>query len=114
MHRQYMNSSLSINALSVIASRLAVPCLNVLLVAAVARMGGAESLGQYTLLMTLFILCENLKSCGLTTLLTREVAASTEAGLSCYPSVVRIGLLGALPAAAFMLGVLAISRASES
>jgi O-antigen/teichoic acid export membrane protein len=77
-------------------------------------MGGAESLGQYTLLVTLFILCENLKSCGLTTLLTREVAASTEAGLSCYPSIVRIGLLGSVPATAFLLGVLAISRASES
>src|SRR5437588_5053530 len=98
MHRPHMKSSLSISALSVIASRLAVPCLNVLLVAALARAGGAESLGQYTLLVTLFILSENLKSCGLTTLLTREAAASAEAGLKCYPSVVRIGLVGSLPA----------------
>jgi O-antigen/teichoic acid export membrane protein len=106
-----MKYSLSINALSVIASRLAVPCLNVLLVAALARLGGAESLGQYTLLVTLFVLCENLKSCGLTTLLTREVAAAQNSGLNCYASVVRIGLFGSVPAAAFMLAILAISKA---
>jgi polysaccharide transporter, PST family len=108
-----MSRSLSLNTISVITARLGVPCLSFLLVAALARVGGAELLGQYTLLVTLFILAENLKSCGLTTLLTREIAGSLDIGKRYYPSLVRVGLLGSVPAALVMLGLLAAAKTPE-
>jgi O-antigen/teichoic acid export membrane protein len=87
--------SLKANATSVLGARLLVPALNVVLVVAIARMGGAASLGQYTLLVTLFVLCENLKSLGLTTHMVREVARHDVSALVQYRSLVRIGIWGA-------------------
>jgi O-antigen/teichoic acid export membrane protein len=88
--------SLKANASAVLGARLLVPALNVVLVVAIARLGGAASLGQYTLLITLFVLCENLKSLGLTTHMVREVARLDVKALVQYRSLVRIGIGGAL------------------
>ncbi len=88
--------SLKVNATALLGGRLLVPALNVVLVVAIARLGGAASLGQYTLLITLFVLCENLKSLGLTTHMVREVARHDVKALVQYRSLVRIGIGGAV------------------
>src|SRR5690242_20938490 len=46
------------NASAVLAARLLVPVCNVLLVVTIARIQGAALLGQYTLLVTLFLRSE--------------------------------------------------------
>jgi O-antigen/teichoic acid export membrane protein len=88
--------SLKANAAAVLGARLFVPTLNVVLIVAIARLGGAAPLGQYTLLTTLFVLCENLKSLGLTAQMVRDVARDETKAVVQYRSLVRIGLWGAL------------------
>lgn len=97
--------SLKANAGSVLGARLLVPVFSVGLIIIIARMDGAAFLGQYTLLITLFVLCENLKSLGLTTHLVREVAKDDAGALVHYRSLVRIGLWGALATAPIILVV---------
>jgi O-antigen/teichoic acid export membrane protein len=69
-------------------------------------------LGQYSFLVTLFVLAENLKSCGLTSFLTREVARQGSPALVYYPSLVRFGLVGALAMAAVLVAVTAAASHS--
>jgi O-antigen/teichoic acid export membrane protein len=88
--------SLKSNAGAVLGARLLVPALSVVLIVVIARLAGAAFLGRYTLLITLFVLCENLKSLGLTTQMVREVAKDDVGALAHYRSLVRIGLWGAL------------------
>jgi O-antigen/teichoic acid export membrane protein len=88
--------SLRSNALSVLTARLAVPVLNLVLVISIARQLGVVGLGQYTLLVTGYLLLENLKSLGLPTLLVREVAKDRANAGAYYQSLVQIGLAGAL------------------
>jgi O-antigen/teichoic acid export membrane protein len=104
--------SLTANATAVLAARLLVPALNVVLVVAIARLGGAASLGQYTLLITLFVLCENLKSLGLTTHMVREVARQDVKALVQYRSLVRIGIAGALVTAPLIFIIAAHTNGS--
>ena len=106
--------SLRANAGAVLAARLLVPALNVVLVVAIARLGGAASLGQYTLLVTLFVLCENLKSLGLTTHMVRDVARHGDKALEQYRSLVRIGMYGALVTAPIIFIIAAHSNGSLS
>ncbi len=95
--------SLQVNALSTLLARLLVPALNVVLVMAIARTGGAASLGQYTLLVTIFVLCENIKSLGLPALTVREIAARGPEAFGYYAGLVRIGLAGAAMTGAAMI-----------
>jgi O-antigen/teichoic acid export membrane protein len=104
--------SLKANATAVLGARLLVPALNVVLVVAIARLGGAASLGQYTLLITLFVLCENLKSLGLTTHMVRDVARHDVEALAQYRSLVRIGIGGALVTAPLIFVIAAHTNAS--
>ncbi len=107
-------ASLRRNAGALLAARLIVPMLSVFLVTAIARLGGAGSLGQYSFLVTLFVLAENLKSCGLTFFLTREVARQGDSALVYYPSLIRFGLGGAFVMAAALIAVAAAtSKAPE-
>ena len=53
-------ASLGANAFAVTAARLLVPALNLVLVVGIARLGGVESLGRYTVLVTLFLILENV------------------------------------------------------
>src|SRR5579872_7171990 len=95
--------SLPANAMAVLVARLLVPVLNVALVISIARIGGAASLGQYTFLITLFMLGESLKSLGLTTLLVREMSREGDGSLTQYRSLIRIGLWGAVVTAGIMV-----------
>jgi O-antigen/teichoic acid export membrane protein len=52
------------------------PLCSVSLVLAIARLGGVEMLGKYSLLTTVFILGQNCAPLGLPIVLTREVAAA--------------------------------------
>lgn len=99
--------SLRSNALSVLTARLAVPVLNLALVVSIARRLGIVELGQYTLLVTAFLLLENLKSLGLPTLLVREVARDRANAGAYYRGLIRIGLVGA---SVCLLGMLLTSR----
>jgi len=97
-------ASLSANALAVTAARLLVPALNLALVVGIARLGGVESLGSYTVLVTLFLILENVKTLGLTSMLVRDVAADAHAALAVYSSLVRISLIGAVLCVPIMVG----------
>jgi O-antigen/teichoic acid export membrane protein len=91
--------TLTINISSTVGARLLVPVLNVALAAGIARSAGVDALGQYTLLVTLFLLGEHVKSLGLTNLLVREVAQDRGSAGVQHRSLVRIGYWGALLAA---------------
>jgi O-antigen/teichoic acid export membrane protein len=99
------------NMTAVVLARLVVPVLNVALVVLIARNGGASSLGEYTFLITVFVLLEQLKSLGLPMLMVRDVARDEDSALSKHSSLVRLGLYGAvvgaslLPAAAMLSGM---------
>jgi O-antigen/teichoic acid export membrane protein len=87
--------SLRSNAMSLIGAKLVVPVLNLALVVTIARHLGVEELGKYTLLVTAFLLLENLKSFGLPTLLVRDVAREQRRAGDYYRGLVLIGLAGA-------------------
>jgi O-antigen/teichoic acid export membrane protein len=99
-------STLAANAVSTVMARLLVPGFNVLLVISIARLTGAAGLGQYTLLITLFQLCEQLKSLGLTTYVVREVSKDNASAASYYRSLTRIGYWGAVWTTPVMLAVI--------
>jgi O-antigen/teichoic acid export membrane protein len=101
------------NAAGVLAARLLVPASNLLLVVALARTLGVETVGQYTLLITTYAVAESLKSLGLGTLVTREVAAQGSAALRYGGGVVRIGLLGAVLAAPAVVAMVAWSAGAS-
>jgi O-antigen/teichoic acid export membrane protein len=89
-------SGLKTNAASVVCARLLVPVLNIGLVVLIGRVSGAAALGAYTLIVTLYQLCENLKSYGLTTMLVRDVAREPGMAMRYHASLVRIGYWGSI------------------
>jgi O-antigen/teichoic acid export membrane protein len=93
------------NAVATVLARLLVPVCNVALVTSIARLTGVAGLGQYTLLITLFQLCEQLKSLGLTTYVVREVSREPEFAASYWRSLTRIGYWGALCSSPVILAV---------
>lgn len=98
------------NALSVVLARLLVPVLNIALVVVIARAGGAASLGAYTLIVTTYQLCENLKSLGLTTLLVREVSKDSSLAMRYHGVLLRIGYWGSLWTGALLAAVMLSSN----
>src|SRR6476659_3117196 len=87
---------LKANMAAVVLARLVVPLLKIALVVSIARSRGAGSLGEYTFLITVFVLLEQLKSFGLPMLIVRDVARDENAALSNHASLVRLGLYGAV------------------
>lgn len=104
---------LGANAAGVLAARLLVPAANLLLLVTLARALGVEALGRYTLLVTAFGVLESVKSLGLGTLVTREVAAAGASGLAHAAGLVRIGAAGALLAAPVLVLVAALSAGAS-
>jgi O-antigen/teichoic acid export membrane protein len=105
--------TLSINMSATVGARLLVPVLNVALVASIARLGGAAALGRYTLLVTLFLIAEHVKSLGLPNLLVREVAQDRDSAVARFRSLVRIGYWGALFTAPLIFAVVWIKDPSS-
>ena len=95
---------LKANMAAVVLARLVVPLLNIALVVSIARNGGAGSLGEYTFLITVFVLLEQLKSFGLPMLVVRDVARDEKSALSRHASLVRLGLYGAVVGLPILLG----------
>ena len=95
---------LKANMAAVVLARLVVPLLNIALVVSIARSGGAGSLGEYTFLITVFVLLEQLKSFGLPMLVVRDVARDEKSALSRHASLVRLGLYGAVVGLPILLG----------
>jgi O-antigen/teichoic acid export membrane protein len=93
------------NMAAVVLARLVVPLLNVALVVLIARSGGAASLGEYTFLISLFVLLEQLKSFGLPMLIVRDVARDESSALSKHASLVRLGVYGAVAGVPILTGV---------
>ena len=84
-------------------ARIVVPCLNVLLVLAIARWRGPTPLGQYTFLLTLYLLFENLKTLGLNTLVLKQVSKNNLLAAQYHASLWHIGKCGAMFSAVFLL-----------
>lgn len=76
-----MTGRLGRNFLYLVANNVLSPLFSIVLVLAISRLQGIELLGQYSLLMTTFILGQSVGTLGLTIVLTREVAqAHDDAG----------------------------------
>lgn len=104
--RGIRESGLKGNAAAVVCARLLVPLLNIALVVLLARTQGAAALGAYTLIVTLYQLCENLKSYGLTTMLVRDVAQRPELATRYHAALVRIGYWGSIWTAVLLAAVM--------
>ncbi|MBC8165302.1 MAG: polysaccharide biosynthesis C-terminal domain-containing protein [Bryobacteraceae bacterium] len=98
---------LQANMGALLLARLIVPLLNVALVVLIARNGGADSLGEYTFLITLFVLLEQLKSFGLPMLIVRDVARDEGLALAKHASLVRLGMWGAAAGGPVLLAIAA-------
>jgi len=86
-------------------ARIAVPCLNVLLVLAIARWRGPAPLGQYTFLLALYLLFENLKTLGLNTLALKQVSKNNHSAAYYHASLWHIGSRGSIFSAIIILGI---------
>jgi O-antigen/teichoic acid export membrane protein len=69
-----MSGAIRRNFLFIAVSNLLAPLFSVALVMAIARVRGAEDLGKYSLVMTVFVLGQSIAGFGLPVVLTREVA----------------------------------------
>jgi O-antigen/teichoic acid export membrane protein len=72
------------NAAALSAAQLCSPLLNAALIILMARSAGPEILGAYTLLVTAFMVVDQLRLFGLQRLVTRELAARRTSGLYIY------------------------------
>ncbi|MEH2068460.1 MAG: oligosaccharide flippase family protein [Nostoc sp.] len=72
------NQKLISNSLSMIVNRLAQSITTFVLTASIARILGAEALGQYLLAFTYYFIFVSIASQGLKTLFTREIAREPE------------------------------------
>ncbi len=72
------NRKLISNSFSMIVNRLAQSITTFVLTASIARILGAEALGQYLLAFTYYFIFVNIASQGLKTLFTREIAREPE------------------------------------
>lgn len=95
------------NALALSAAQLAAPVLNATFTILLARRAGPEILGRYSLLITAFLVVDQLRLFGLQRLVTRELAAERPGALELYRGFLRIadvgGVLGAAILAAYGL-----------
>lgn len=73
-----MTAGLARNFALLTASNILAPFFSIALVLAISRLQGAETLGKYSLVMTVFVLGQNCATLGLPIIITREVAAARE------------------------------------
>lgn len=76
--------SFAANAMALSAAQLGAPVLNGALVILMARWAGPEALGGYSLLVTAFMVVDQLRLFGLQRLITRELAAGRAGSLDLY------------------------------
>jgi O-antigen/teichoic acid export membrane protein len=73
-----VNDGLARNFLFLTAGNVLGPVFSMLLVLAISRLRGMEMLGQYSLVMTVFVVGQSCGSLGLPVIVTREVARARE------------------------------------
>jgi len=71
-----MSTRLHRNFASIALSNLLAPCFSLALVLAISRIQGVETLGKYSLMMTVFVVGQTVAALGLQVVVTREVAKS--------------------------------------
>ena len=111
-HPRATLAGLKFNAAAVLCARLTVPALNVVLVIVIARSSGLAALGQYTLLLTLFLLADSAKSMGLHNLAIREISKGASDSLLYYKSLIRISMIASLAIAPFLLLIAGLTSSS--
>ncbi len=95
-------SSLFANSVAMLVARVLVPFFSFAINIGVARLAGAETLGAYAQLVALLLLFQTLAGAGLSTLLTRELAARPEEAVALLRKARTLAFAtGSLAAAAF-------------
>ena len=94
--------SFAANAMALSAAQLGAPVLNGALVILMARWTGPEALGGYTLLLTAFMVVDQLRLFGLQRLVTRELASGRTGSLEMYRGFVGITDVGGLVGVALL------------
>lgn len=90
------------NALALSAAQLAAPVLNATFTILLARRAGPEILGRYSLLITAFLVVDQLRLFGLQRLVTRELAAERPGALELYRGFIRIADIAGVGGAAIL------------
>ena len=90
------------NAVALSAAQLAAPVLSATFTILLARRAGPEILGRYSLLITAFLVVDQLRLFGLQRLVTRELAAERPGALELYRGFLRIADLGGVLGAAIL------------
>jgi O-antigen/teichoic acid export membrane protein len=90
------------NALALSAAQLAAPVLNATFTILLARRAGPEILGRYSLLITAFLVVDQLRLFGLQRLVTRELAAERPGALELYRGFIRIADMAGVVGAAIL------------
>ncbi|HKV99910.1 MAG TPA: polysaccharide biosynthesis C-terminal domain-containing protein [Vicinamibacterales bacterium] len=90
------------NALALSAAQLASPVLNATFTILLARRAGPEILGRYSLLITAFLVVDQLRLFGLQRLVTRELAAERPGALELYHGFLRIADIAGVAGAAIL------------
>ncbi len=90
-----MNSSIVLakNFISSVAARVIVPFGSFAVFISIARMRGLESVGKYTLVVTLFFIFQLFTSLGLGPLIVRHIAQEHDRPEKIYAGMLAIGLL---------------------
>src|SRR5262249_53663756 len=87
-----MRASLLKNASVLTVSNVLTPVASMVLVLSIGRLRGAEELGAYSLVMSVFVLLESLAALGLPVVVTREVAKRPEEAATQFAAGCAVGL----------------------
>src|SRR5687768_11686450 len=93
-----MNSAFWKNFVVLTVGNVLTPICSVALVLAIGRLNGPEALGQYSLLMAVFVVGQSCASFGLPIVLTREVARTPARAGRYYGSACVVALAALAPA----------------
>jgi O-antigen/teichoic acid export membrane protein len=99
-----MNSAFWKNFVVLTVGNVLTPICSVALVLAIGRLNGPEALGQYSLLMAVFVVGQSCASFGFPIVLTREVARAPDLAGRYYGSACSVALIALAPAVLVGLG----------
>jgi O-antigen/teichoic acid export membrane protein len=85
------------------ASNVLMPIASMALVVAISRIGGAEMLGEYSLLVGFFFIGQTTSTAGLHILLTRDIARAPERASAYFVAACAIGVVAAAATAVVLV-----------
>ncbi len=103
-----MSRAVSRNFAFIAVSNLLAPMFSLVLVLAISRLQGVETLGKYSLLMSVFVFCMSAAGFGLPVVLTREAAQGPQDAGRWFVNAVALSSALVLPLVAVALGVCAL------